>query len=74
MIIVYPDNIIGFSDSRNYVGESCVDSFISLPEIFAVFRIEGEVVKKGPDSSVTEPVVVGFDIVLGERNRVAVFR
>ena len=64
MIIVYPDNIIRPGDSRNYVGESCVNSFISLPEIFAVFRIEGEVVKKGPDSSVADTLIVGFDIGL----------
>ncbi|MBA7689742.1 hypothetical protein ES703_98253 [subsurface metagenome] len=64
MIIVYPDNIIRPGNSRDYVGEGCVDSFISLPEIFAVFRIEGEVVEKRPDSSVADTVVVGFDIGL----------
>jgi len=74
VIIVYPDNIVRFGNFSNYVGEGCVDSFVSLPEIFAVFRIEGKKKKKGPDSSVTEPVIVGFDIVLGERNRVSVFR
>ena len=64
MIIMYPDNIIRFGNSRDYVGESCVDSFISLPEIFAVFCVEGKVVKKRPDSSVAHSMIVGFDVVL----------
>ncbi|MBA7677541.1 hypothetical protein ES703_85799 [subsurface metagenome] len=74
MIIVYPDDIIRFGDSSNYVGESCVGSFVGLPEIFAIFRVEGEMVKERPDGSVADTVVVGFDIMLCDRNWMAVFR
>ena len=74
MKIVYPDNIIRLGNSSNFIGKSCVDSFISLPEIFAVYRIEGKVVEKRPDSIIANPLVVSFDIALLQRNRVAPFR
>jgi hypothetical protein len=74
VIVVYPDDVIGFGDACHHVGEGRVHSLIGLPRLLAVFGIEREVVKERPDGLVAETVVVGFDILLRDGDRVATLR
>ena len=72
MIIVYPNNIVVLSGCANYLTEKLVYLVICLPETFIMRNILGKVVEKGPEGLVAKTVIVFFDMILREKNRIAI--
>ena len=70
VVIMYPDNVILTRDLGHLVAEDPVDAHVGIPEVVAVYGVEGKVMEERPDRLVGEAEVEVVDIILGEKNPV----
>jgi hypothetical protein len=74
LIIMHPDDIVLLGHLDHGFSKCLVHPLIGLPEILAVYRVLGEIVKERPDSFVAKATVEFSDIPFGEENGMTVFQ
>ena len=57
VVVVNPDHVVGLHERRHGLTENAVDAPVMGVETLLAGDVGGEVVKQGPDSLVTEPVI-----------------
>ena len=69
LIVVHPDGVAGSVFVGDRIREDLVDLPIGVPAGRLRRDTVDQVVKERPGHAIGEPVVVAFDVVLGEANR-----
>lgn len=72
LVVLHPDNVVGFDPAENLFAEERVDFPVGLPEILAVAGEREEIVAQRPDRAVAVPFVVVRDLFRREENGVEV--
>lgn len=72
LVVLHPDDVVGFDPAENLFAEERVDFPVGLPEILAVAGEREEIVAQRPDRAVAVPFVVVRDLFRREENGVEV--
>ena len=73
MVVVNPDDVIGPGHLHHGIAELLVYPLVDVPCLLVVVCVVIEVVEERPERVIAEPVIVVFDVVRGEEDRVALF-
>ena len=71
VIVVDPDDVVRSGHFHHGITELLVHPLVDVPRLLVVVCEEAEVVKDRPEGVVAEPIIIVFDVIGGEEDRVA---